>query len=733
MNQIPLADYRQQVEDAIENRRHNEALAHGRHIVKRFPKDIQAYWLLGKAMLEADQDAQAVDMFQRVLSADPEHVRAWIGMSRIAGRQGELEDALGYLQLAFELAPEDKMVAQGLRHLYRELDGSDTEQLQLSESGLARLHLRSDLLQRAITELRRLIEEHPDRVDLKAALIEALWRNGQRLQAAQVCHEILEEQPYNLKANLILGQVWSSSGRTAEGQPYLRRAQALDPGNEVARELFGPASPLEPIEPLITPLTYGTEAGEEQMDWMMKLEEALPTPAEEVMVAKMKPPAWLRKLMGESGTDTGAEPEETSSEIEGEREAAPPVEPSAPEEPLPEEKTDDRVAAEEIAPERMQEEDVLAWLSKLEQEDVAPRTDRTIEQEELPAWLTEVDISAEEIYREEGGAPEEQQSQAVEIPDWLRDLAPPAAESLDSASPESPEVDSVEEAVVEKATPEQPAAEASEQEVPSAEEAAIEELRGLSTPSSWLKTDELPSGDDALAWLAQLAAGDEEKLPTKTETEAEGEARLAEIAGGPELTAEEEAEMKEPQVGAPYSEEEGSPIEEVEGPEPEGAPTSEEITLPVEPMEGVRPAAEPQPKDVKASEPEAGPEPPIAAELSVTERVSLAELGEETSAKDLDRFIADQREYAEDHPDDHEAQLELGRLLWQAERREDAVEAYERLIGSDELLDEVIADLEDYTEQWEDARLLQALGDAYRETDQLEEALDTYRQALASL
>jgi cytochrome c-type biogenesis protein CcmH/NrfG len=61
------------------------------------------------------------------------------------------------------------------------------------------------------------------------------------------------------------------------------------------------------------------------------------------------------------------------------------------------------------------------------------------------------------------------------------------------------------------------------------------------------------------------------------------------------------------------------------------------------------------------------------------------------------------------------------------------VEAYEKLVERDELIDDVVADLEDYVEHWPDVDLMQTLGDAYMRADRLQDALDTYRQALASL
>jgi len=126
--------------------------------------------------------------------------------------------------------------------------------------------------------------------------------------------------------------------------------------------------------------------------------------------------------------------------------------------------------------------------------------------------------------------------------------------------------------------------------------------------------------------------------------------------------------------------------------------------------------------------------PSAAEEKAVFEGVSPAAAMEEAPVEQLDKFIAAQQVYTEEHPDDHEAVLELGRVLWQADRRKGAVEAYEKLIRQNQLVEDVIADLEDYSAQsTTDTALMQTLGDAYMKADRLQDALDSYRRALAGL
>ncbi|HQJ12478.1 MAG TPA: tetratricopeptide repeat protein, partial [Anaerolineae bacterium] len=80
MAEVALQAYENEIDQMIEEARYLEALAHLRHILGRYPRYLGAYYLLGKMLLEAGLPDLAVDMFRRVLNADPEHFLARIGL-----------------------------------------------------------------------------------------------------------------------------------------------------------------------------------------------------------------------------------------------------------------------------------------------------------------------------------------------------------------------------------------------------------------------------------------------------------------------------------------------------------------------------------------------------------------------------------------------------------------------------------------------------------------------------
>jgi len=451
--EISLSEYCKQIEEIIDEGRYQEAVAHGKHILKQYPKHVATYRLLGKALLEACRIEDAADMFQRVLSADPEDIVAWAGISEVYSQQNELDAAIYYLERAFELAADNEAIEAALRDLYGRRDGVAPRRVPLTRGALARLYIRGGLFSRAIRELRELLNEEPDRADLSVALAEALWRNEQILEASEVSRKLLNELPYCIKANLILGQIWVTSGRE-EGEEHLRRAAELDPENRMAQALFGDASPLPPKEARIVPLAPIAPSTMQPPAWRATAGPlAPPGEREEVAPAELTQieiPEWLREAMGEGIEEV---------QLQAEAEAAP----------------------EEA------EAELPSWLAGIGQVEAAPEEAET----ELPPWLAGIG--------EVEAAPEEAET---ELPPWLAGIGEVEA-APEEAEAELPSwlagIGQVE-AAPEEAEAELPPWLAGIGEVEAAPEKAA-------APPGWLEGEELPSGEEALAWLEQLMKG----------------------------------------------------------------------------------------------------------------------------------------------------------------------------------------------------------------------------------
>src|SRR5687768_17589441 len=81
------------------------ALAPCRAVLEKYPKHLEANCLLAEACRELRQLPEAMDLFERVVSADPESLIGHWGLSTILEEQGQHEAALYELRIAWDLSP----------------------------------------------------------------------------------------------------------------------------------------------------------------------------------------------------------------------------------------------------------------------------------------------------------------------------------------------------------------------------------------------------------------------------------------------------------------------------------------------------------------------------------------------------------------------------------------------------------------------------------------------------
>lgn len=276
MSEMSLSEYSAEIQTLIDAEAFDAAISMAQHLLRQYPKYIHGYRLLAQAALKKGEYREAADLFRRVLSADPEDLLARTGLAHIYREEGILDEAIWQMMRAFELAPGSGEVRQNLRRLFEQRDGRAPGRLKLNSAALARVYMRDGWYQRAIDELRTGLETEPDRVDLRVALAESLWRAGGRQEAVETAHEILTELPYCLKANLILGQFYAEESNIDPAWDRLQVAQALDPENEVAQQIFGGSSYLPPHRATIRPPgetrgAFETAEEEDLPQWLRSL------------------------------------------------------------------------------------------------------------------------------------------------------------------------------------------------------------------------------------------------------------------------------------------------------------------------------------------------------------------------------------------------------------------------------------------------------------------------------
>ncbi|HEB64235.1 MAG TPA: tetratricopeptide repeat protein, partial [Chloroflexi bacterium] len=441
MARISLRAYNAEIETLIENEKTDEAVAHCRHILTIFPKHVHTYRLLGKAYLENRQHTEALDIFERLLTAVPDDFIAHLGMSIIREEEGNLDAAIWHMERAFELQPYNSAIQDEMRRLYGRRDGAEPVKIRLTRGALARMYARGNLYEQAVAEIRQVLANEPQRPDMQVLLAQMYEKMEKPVQAAEACSRLLKKYPYCLEANRILAHVLENSKRPEEAKTYRERLQALNP----YYAYINPQAPtLEDIP-----------------DEAVQLEKMKYTSTDILPVQQES--GWLTTIgVEETALETIQEEEELPAWLTGEEE---PQEAATASDSLAEAPASE----EELIPDWMKEAgwgpdsgefDESAVSLDGADETFAEETEEGAAPAELPDWLQEIappevatgmlTTPGEEQDEEEdqalaalidtgslGPLPESKAAPAEELPDWLSEVGEQEAGIGEQAEPSS--------------------------------------------------------------------------------------------------------------------------------------------------------------------------------------------------------------------------------------------------------------------------------------------------------
>ncbi len=229
MADISLRDYLAKLDTLLKSGSAAEVILHCRHILQYFPKDAQAYRLLGQALVATSRWQEAAEVMRRVLSVYPDDREAHAGLSEVYRIEKRPDDAIWHLERAFEQTPNDPVILDNLRELYRKYHKTEHGKVQLTAAAVARQYIRNGLYEQAIETLQRARAASPERMDLSLILAQTYWDRGQRVEAAEMALEVLKVLPDCLVANTLLAAMWLTEARPSDAQRYIGRIESLDP------------------------------------------------------------------------------------------------------------------------------------------------------------------------------------------------------------------------------------------------------------------------------------------------------------------------------------------------------------------------------------------------------------------------------------------------------------------------------------------------------------------------
>lgn len=732
MAKIPLRDYLTGIEELIDGGQIDDALAHCRHVLSTFPKNVDTYRTMGKAYLESHRHQEAADIFQRVLASCPDDFVSHIGMSIVREEGNDQDGAIWHMERAFEAQPSNRAVQDELRRLYAKREGYAPPKVRLTRGALARMYAHGDLYNQAIGELRGALTEDPQRPDLQVLLAEMFYKTNRTADAIDVCTQLIEKYPYCLLANRLMADILKSNQREVEAQPYAERVEELDPyAAQVTTQAPVASVPSDSvtIEQLV-----------------LEQAEARPQVTPKAWTASLEPPpdfekgdlpTWLSVDEPASETPTN----EAQSKPETVLESLESLEP-----PQPEDKQ-------------------VASIPPFSRTPTAALVD-----DQIPDWLRELGPATGTL-----SLPDEQAAEMAkpESPKWTDELKTAGLESVEWPSADAePEEAPTEPGSLTLADDAQPIEDDDGlgwlEKLAAQQGAAEEEL--LTTPEEreeaqpeWAPDAKEEGQRDVLAWL--------DELETKPETET-SPLPVTAIEASPRIAEPEERLAMEEEV-APYFES-AEPVHDLPLEDATTPTWLRELSAEVEQSSQKANAVEPQAMeeapdwldDLKPEETTAEPEGQEAAEgqqetWRSTDDLSkldwLDEMGppahepaktaedswvpEIEAPQDKEEPVAAHQAVQTVSPtprraaslkaaEDAEDQLEQARQALNFGKLTDAADHYGHLLRRRLLLDEVVADLSAAVRRNPaDATLWQTLGDAYMRKNQLREALDCYTKA----
>lgn len=507
MAKIALRVYNHEIESLIEGGQVDEAIAHCQNVLKTFPMHVETYRLLGKSYLEMRRYHDAADIFLRVLQAVPDDFVSHVGMSIIRDDENKLDDAIWHMERAFEVQPSNPAIQGELRRLYGRRDGVEPPKIRLSRDALANMYAQGELFTQAITEIRSVLAEDPNRVDLQVMLARAHFRGGQKVEAAELAIQLLKKYPYCMDALRILIDVLPGTTRSEDTQTYRQRLSQLDPYAALvtgsvfnSHQVADAAITLEKLE--YSPVNI-PEAS--RGDWPSAISSAM---SKDPRVEKT--PEWL------SAAASDESPQDASADSSS----------------------------------GMEKAQIPDWLSEAASEESQPvpgeegQAKKT--ESEVPDWLREAgwqEASGETVGGDLGttGGPEPPAEEAIapaELPDWLKSMAPPEInDAIEKETPIEPAQASDRPDWMSDIKPESPS------------EPLDHAFPDESAPTgSSGATKRLSIEDDAMGWLESLAAkqgaNPDELLTRPEDRPVEAPASLAQL-GEEAMNPPEEAAIPE--------------------------------------------------------------------------------------------------------------------------------------------------------------------------------------------
>lgn len=229
MAEINLRDYLRQIDTFVRRGNMDEAIAHARHVLAKYPKNGAAYRNLARALMGQSQWSDALEVLQRLSAAHIDDPWVQVHLGLVYRKLEDRDKALYHYERAFDLAPNDPTIIKNLRELYQERFNQPLERIHLTAGAAAGQFIQNELYDQAVNTIQQTLEQTPNRPDLKLMMAQALWQSGRFVDAAEQAFDVLRQLPYCVTANSMLAELWLQEKRPTDAQRFLSRVEDVEP------------------------------------------------------------------------------------------------------------------------------------------------------------------------------------------------------------------------------------------------------------------------------------------------------------------------------------------------------------------------------------------------------------------------------------------------------------------------------------------------------------------------
>lgn len=280
-----LSDALSEVDTALAASDNERAAGLASELLLAYPNAVSVLRQRARALAASGRSLQAAEVHRRVLEILPADGDAMAGLARTLHTAGQTTEAREAARQALDYLPGDQSlmpIAAGEGQSYFPDDSSMLLRKSLAQTQVGMMH-------QGIAGLRAVVANCPDRVDARVALMQAQWRHGERISAAEQAQAVLDDYPNCLPAHVLLLVMWRSAGVTSMERVHQLALEEVDPDHRVMHAMLGtqsplpvidvPARPVAPIEP--TYIDEDPMAREDWVDNLVAAASASPKPLEQ--------------------------------------------------------------------------------------------------------------------------------------------------------------------------------------------------------------------------------------------------------------------------------------------------------------------------------------------------------------------------------------------------------------------------------------------------------------------